>query len=123
MKCNLLPSLVFLALAPAPAIATSQVVQCSFDTECYEAEACDRAGFSLRLSAGEADGEIVMRSPGETVTGRAGGTDETSLTWTAETESAAHLLSWGSDGSARYSVHLLLGPEVVTYHGTCEAVE
>ena len=49
-----------------------------------------------------------------------GGADATSLTWTAQTESAAHLMSWGADGAARYSVHLLLGPETVSYLGRCE---
>lgn len=112
---------VALASLPGAAAADWVTVQCSFATECYEAEACDGAAFSFRLSAGEAEGEVLMRSAGETVAGLAGGTDATALTWTAQTESAAHLLSWGAEGAARYSVHLLLGPEVVTYHGTCEA--
>lgn len=95
-------------------------VQCVFETECYEAEGCDSAGLSLELSAGEAPGEVVMQSPGETVVGQTGGSDVTSLIWSAETESAAHLLSWGADGTARYSVHLVHGPEVVSYLGRCE---
>lgn len=116
-------TLIFIAYIlalTAPAHADWVTVQCDFATECYETEACDGSALSFRLSAGESAGEVLMRSPGETVSGRVGGSDATSLIWKAETESAAHLLSWGADGSARYSVHLLLGPEVVTYHGQCE---
>lgn len=106
---------------PAPALAQWVTVSCNFETECYEAEACDASALNFSLSAGNALGTVVMRSAGETVVGAASGSDVSSLLWTAETEAAAHLLSWGADGTARYSVHLLMGPEVVTYHGQCEA--
>jgi len=111
-----------LALAlPNAALAQWVTVTCSFETECYEAEACDGAAFSVDLSAGEAPEEVVMRSAAETIIGRTTGSDATSLVWKAETESAAHMISWGAEGAARYSVHLLLGPEMVNYIGTCEA--
>lgn len=120
MRMRLLPVMALAAL-PGSAWADWVTVACSFETECYETEACDGAAFSFRLSAGEAAGEVLMRSPSETITGRTGGSGETALIWSPDTESAAHLLNWGVDGTARYSVHLLLGPEVVTYHGLCEA--
>ncbi|MEM8958245.1 MAG: hypothetical protein AAGC86_10565 [Pseudomonadota bacterium] len=117
---NTLILLTTLCLFSTSAKAQWVTVQCLFETECYEAEGCDGAGLSLELSAGDAPGEVVMRSPGETVVGRTSGSDATSLIWSAETESAAHLLSWGADGTARYSVHLVHGPEVVSYLGRCE---
>ncbi|MCR9086501.1 MAG: hypothetical protein NXH97_07155 [Rhodobacteraceae bacterium] len=120
MTRNSLIYLVALCICATSARAEWVTVQCIFETECYEAEACDGAGLTLQLSAGDAPGEVVMRSPGETVVGQTGGSDATSLIWSAETESAAHLLSWGADGTARYSVHLLYGPETVSYLGRCE---
>ncbi|MCV6598426.1 MAG: hypothetical protein OIF40_15235 [Mangrovicoccus sp.] len=120
MRILLLVSLMAM-IAPGAALAEWVTITCTFETECYEAEACDGAGFSMDLSAGEAPGEVVMRSAAETISGTGAGHDATSLIWRAETESAAHLLSWGADGAARYSVHLLMGPAMVSYIGSCEA--
>ncbi|MEM1360164.1 MAG: hypothetical protein AAGF94_00405 [Pseudomonadota bacterium] len=107
--------------AATPALAEWVTVACSFKTQCYEADACDDAALLVKLSAGDTPGTVQMRSPEETVIGTPGGSDTTSLTWIAETETAVHLMSWGADGSARYSLHLTLGPAVVSYLGSCEA--
>lgn len=107
--------------AATPALAQWVAVACTFETQCYEAEACDDAALRVKLSAGETPGSVQMRSPEETVIGTPGGSDTTSLTWIAETDTAIHLMSWGADGSARYTLHLTLGPAVVSYLGSCEA--
>lgn len=106
-----------------PGLASAQAVEveCLFTQECFEAEACDEASFSVRLGKGTVPGEVVMRTPAETIAGTVRGNDTSSLVWSARTPSSEQLLSWGADGTARYTLHLTDGPAVVSYLGQCEA--
>ena len=101
--------------------AASVEVACTFVTECYEAEACDEANFTFKLGAGDEPRTAVMRTTEGPVTGSVGGDDASSLYWIAETPNSVQVLSWGADGSARYTLHLTDGPAIVSYHGSCEA--
>lgn len=107
--------------AGAPAHAQHVEVQCVFTTECFEAESCDEANFTISLSKGDAEGQAILRGPAENISGQVQGHDATSLVWIAQTPSSAQLLSWGADGAARYTLHLIDGPAVITYLGICEA--
>ncbi|WP_193142101.1 MULTISPECIES: hypothetical protein [unclassified Meridianimarinicoccus] len=117
------PALVAASLALAPGLAAAQSVEveCVFTLECYEAEACNEANFNLRVGKGDSPTEAVVRTPAETFSGNVEGHDSTSLVWTTRTATTAQILSWGADGSARYTLHLTDGPAVVSYHGHCEA--
>ncbi|MEV8467400.1 hypothetical protein AB0T83_11475 [Fluviibacterium sp. DFM31] len=117
------PALAAASLALTPGLAAAQVVEveCVFTVECYEAEACDEANFSLRVGKGDSPAEAVVRTPAESFAGKVQGHDSTSLVWTTQTATTAQILSWGADGSARYTLHLTDGPVVVSYHGHCEA--
>lgn len=111
------------AASTLPGLASAQnvEVECLFTLECFEAEACDEASFSVRLGKGTVTGEVVMRTPAETIAGTVRGNETSSLVWAAQTPSSEQLLSWGADGTARYTLHLTDGPAVVSYHGQCEA--
>ncbi len=112
--------LPLLTVMGTPVMAQFEVA-CSFTTECYEAEACDKADFSFKLGAGTMPGQADMRTTEGTVTGQIGGDDVGALYWIAETPKSVQVLSWGPDGSARYTLHLTDGPAIVSYQGTCEA--
>ena len=112
-------ALIAALIAVAPAWAEDKLI-CEFQTECFEAEACDGAALKFGLVDGDTPEQSVMRTPAGRIVGRIGGDDYTSLYWIAETEAAVHLLSWGADGTARYTLHLTDGPAVMNYHGVCE---
>lgn len=88
---------------------------CRFETECFEAEACDAAAFSLRIDGG-ALGEDAEVSEAQTFALQDGGTVSF-----GQSEATAQILTVGPGGAARYTLHLTDGPAVVTYHGQCEA--
>ncbi|MGB0660162.1 MAG: hypothetical protein ACPGNV_08265 [Mangrovicoccus sp.] len=79
------------------------------------------AAISLDLETGDKPDEAWLYSPAEEVLGHVTGNDVTSLVWIGQTPNATQMISWGADGSARYSVHLSLGPVLVSYLGSCTA--
>mgnify|MGYP001803579792 CR=1 FL=1 len=54
MMRNYMALIAFMSVHPISAQAQPVTVQCVFDIECYEDEACDGTGLSLQLSAGAA---------------------------------------------------------------------
>lgn len=93
---------------------------CTFDVECYEAEACDEANFELKLVPGATEDERIARSVADRTPGTVTQTESGTMVWQAITPSTVQLLSWRGETAARYTLHLTDGPEVITYHGLCE---
>lgn len=95
---------------------------CSFETECYESDACQVADFtvdvatpatlpgpaSLLMETGPSDGEMTQFKQG----------------WSVQSsdEHGRYLLSAVGD-VARLSVHYSGGPLVITYHGSCREAD
>ncbi|MCA8882780.1 MAG: hypothetical protein KDA50_03390 [Rhodobacteraceae bacterium] len=117
----MLPGAAGALLLAGAATAQHVEVECVFTTECYEAEPCDDTSFTVQLGKGDADGQAILHGPAETIVGDVWGHDATSLVWIARTQSSVQLISWGADGTARYTLHLTDRPAAVTYHGMCEA--
>ena len=111
-----LPAMVLLAAAPALALDTA----CRFTVECYEAEACDAADFTLRLRPGDAPDTVRLGGPVDEFTGAVNEAESGARVVIARSPSSVQLLTLGPDGTARYTLHLTDGPAIVSYHGTCE---
>jgi hypothetical protein len=102
------PLAALLAVLPLGALAQT----CFFDTECFEAEACQPAAFELTtegepisaISTEFGDLEVIYVN-GFVALARGAG--------------IVLALAQGEDGMARASVHMR-GPSVVTYLGRCE---
>ncbi|MFZ5961745.1 hypothetical protein ACOXXX_02240 [Thalassococcus sp. BH17M4-6] len=99
---------------------------CTFSTECYEAESCTDTGFDITLQ-GDAGGmdmqSMVLRTRLISDAGTVemlGVQDSGAMSLSGGTFEARHLLTVNAEGAARYSVHYIDGPMVVTYLGTCE---
>ncbi|MEP3346199.1 MAG: hypothetical protein ABJN34_00495 [Litoreibacter sp.] len=104
-----------LALLATPIAA--QTHQCTFTAECFEAESCSDTAFNLSIEA--QSGRVSLVSDAETVPVTSSGNDDFRI-YAGGNENAYHLLSLGSDGTARYSTHINGGPLMVNYLGTCE---
>lgn len=86
---------------------------CTFTSECFEAEACGDTSFSMSVENG------AMVTDAETIPVSQGGSAETRV-FVGVTASAFHVLTAGSDGTARYSTHIFDGPLMVNYLGACD---
>jgi hypothetical protein len=104
----------WLSLLATPIAAKTQ--QCSFTSECFESESCSETSFDLSIE--ETDGQVSLVSDAETVPVTSSGNDDFRI-YVGGNENAHHLLSLGSDGTARYSTHINGGPLMVNYLGTC----
>ncbi|MCK0143681.1 hypothetical protein [Aliiroseovarius sp. F20344] len=89
--------------------------ECLFETECYEADACQETAFSLTA---DLDGERLITDFGDLtiVAAKQSG----ALTTIFSTgDGAEYLLSRNGD-TARFTAHANDGPTVITYLGTCK---
>ena len=98
-----------LALSTGTALAE----QCTFTTECFEAEACSDTSFSLTIEGG------ALITDAETIPVSSGGSDATTV-YVGYTPSAFHILTREKGARARYSTHIFDGLMMVNYMGTCE---
>lgn len=105
-------AVVFSAWAGAAA-----AIECSFTTECFEAEACAATQFDATLDQGAQTAQFV--TPSETILMSQGGS-ETVRVYVGVTGSAFHILTRGANGIARYTTHIFEGPLAVSYLGECE---
>ncbi len=107
--------------SPALATPTLPDVSCTFVQECFEAEACTQADYSLSME--NVDGQTSSWRPiteSETLLGtgiRLEGPGH--MIFTGKT--AIHVVIVGAEKEARYTVHMQ-GPMAITYQGKCEAL-
>ncbi|WP_424939947.1 hypothetical protein [Aliiroseovarius sp. S253] len=100
-----------LVLSPLPAYAQD----CSFTTECYEAEACQDTSFSV---IADLTGERLITDFGDlTIVAAKQAGNLTTLFATGD--GAEYLLSRNGD-TARFTAHANEGPAAITYLGTCK---
>ncbi|SHE29831.1 hypothetical protein SAMN05444273_10117 [Litoreibacter ascidiaceicola] len=116
MKPILIPLASCAALLGTPVLADT----CTFTTECFEAEACADSAFSVAIE--QKDGATLLVSDAESFPVSVGGSDAVRI-YVGVTESAFHLMSRATDGTARYSTHLYDGPLMVNYLGNCEGAD
>ena len=95
--------------------------ECRFVTECYEGEACQETQFDITFRAGAGGpNEMELVTDAETIGVAAGGTAEVAHL-AGMTETGFYVLTLASaDGTARFTAHLINGPQSVTYLGRCE---
>jgi hypothetical protein len=99
---------------------------CRFAVECVEDEACTAAGFSadLRGTAGGLTQQSMVASL--TMVTQNGATEflgvreGTALSLAGGSFEARHLLTVTEAGAARYTLHYIDGPLMVSYLGRCE---
>ena len=84
---------------------------CTFDTECFDTDACTAADFYLEV----VDGEPAKLS---TIFGDLDLVVYTGSVWLAEGQGMSLMLSRREDGSARASVHMA-DAGMVNYAGRC----
>jgi hypothetical protein len=106
------------ALLAQPLAAESY--QCSFTTECFEAESCSETAFNMSIE--DNNGQFSLVSDAETIATTTGGSDALKI-YVGYTSSAFHLMSRSTDGPARYSTHIFEGPLMVNYLGTCKEAQ
>lgn len=107
------------ALCLCGSTAAALEATCTFDTICFEAEACDTAQLALRVAPAP-EGRVRLGPRGDGVLGDVVTADNGARVIVARSASSFQLLTV-LDRAARYTVHLTDGPAVATYHGTCEA--
>ncbi len=111
-------------LATAPALAASDTfAECTFELECFEADACTATDFQATV---EHDDTLafIMRTVSEDIGGVVfeNGAPEAASILMGQTDTASHLLTIQPGGATRYTVHMQ-GPLVVSYMGTCEVAK
>jgi hypothetical protein len=96
-------------------------LECDFERECFEAEACTDSNFSASFVTDVQTGHGQLISDSQTIEGDVSVAESGATYFFAPTGSALHLLTIGTDRTARYTVHMTKGPLVATYLGKCEA--
>lgn len=116
MRCILF---AFALLTPGMGLAATA---CSFETECFEAEACGDAAFLFEFSDNGGGARLQQGLSASTEFEDMGGyvvrADQTSVSYAFEGSGATYFLTVAGD-DARLSVHME-GPVVATYLGVCE---
>lgn len=107
-----------LIAAVSAAFADGDDLMCQFETECFEAEACDETAFELNVS--KSDDGVVLGSIADEVQGQSSMNDRGTELIVAQGLSTLQILTVGTDGTARYTLHLTDGPAVLSYLGSCE---
>lgn len=109
-------ALTALALCLVPVATLAREYSCSFDTECYEAEPCTNADFTV-----EVRDETIVTDYG-TFPVLAQRDEPGLLTVFVHSDNAVYLLS-ASETAARFTAHVTEGPQNITYLGQCEALD
>ena len=108
--------IALMAMAPTATLA----VECSFVTECYEADACYETAYDLTLTPSDDYATATV----ETIAGNFEATAynfQGMSSYAGSTSSTLHLITYSASGAARYAVHTgdENGVTMITYHGTC----
>lgn len=90
---------------------------CRFVTECFDGEGCGETDFTLTLE-GSAPNAFKLVTDAETVA-MSGATADGVLTLHGRTASSRQMITASPEG-ARYTVHFLAPPMVVSYLGACD---
>ena len=102
----------------------SATTYCSFEQECFEADACGDAGFLFEYIDNANGARLQQGVTASTEFGDLGGyvlrRDESSVSYAFEGPGAMYFLTV-ENAAARLSVHME-GPMVVTYLGRCEGL-
>ncbi|MEL6242577.1 MAG: hypothetical protein AAFV87_02795 [Pseudomonadota bacterium] len=111
-------------IALALPCVVSATTYCSFEQECFEADACGDAAFLFEYTDNANGARLQQGVTASTEFGDLGGyvmrRDETSVSYAFEGPGAMYFLTV-EDAVARLSVHME-GPIVVTYLGRCEGL-
>ncbi|WP_238366643.1 hypothetical protein [Mesobacterium pallidum] len=109
---------LLIALAALPILATSAMANtfsCNFNMECYETETCAGADFTFEV---DTEGQEIRTDAGDfNVVAIRELRDVINIF--ANDSKSTYLLTVTEDG-ARFTAQIEDGPQVVTYHGTCE---
>ena len=115
-------SAIFAGAAALPAAAMDAA--CRFTVECFEAEPCDDADFTLRLRPGDLPLSVRLGGPVDDIVGELSVAQSGATLVLARGPSSLQILTIGTDATARYTLHLTAkdsgGPAMVSYIGTCE---
>ncbi|MEP5152539.1 hypothetical protein [Planktotalea sp.] len=100
-------------------------LQCTFATECFEGEACTDTTFEMEVSGragGLVETDMVVEANLVSVNGTTpvlGVRSGTAMSLSGGTFDARELLTIATGGDARYSLHYVEGPLVISYLGSC----
>lgn len=101
-------------------------LQCTFASECFEAESCAATTFTGEL-VGRAGGinnvDMVVQAEFITEIGDTlllGARSGKAISLIGGDFDARHLLTIAADGGARYTLHYADGPMAISYFGVCE---
>ena len=103
-----------LAVTSSAALAAD----CTFTTECFDAEGCAETEFKAALVE-NADGGARLVTDAQNISLSQGGSADLRV-YFGLTPSSIHLLSVSEAGPARYTTHIFDGPIMVNYVGVCE---
>ena len=113
-----LPSIP-LALLPVTGAAALQAT-CHFTTECHDAEPCAATDFDLSIADGADEMTVTLATVSGTGTGALTLAPNGATQILGRSGGTLQLLTIGTDGAARLSLHLADGPVALSYLGTCE---
>lgn len=118
------PPRLFLIAPMAAAMAASPLdasdLSCRFDLGCFEADPCDEAALSLRVTTLPGNSAVRLGPRADAVTGTWASLPGGGVLIVARGPGSAQILTLRGE-NARYSLHLTEGPAVLSYHGACEA--
>jgi hypothetical protein len=103
---------------PLPAHAVNAA--CVFIIECYEADPCAEAAFDLSVTDGSGERGVLLTSIAGEAVGLMSLAPNGATMIYARGQTSQQVLTLGTDGRARYTLHGSDGPAVVSYFGTCE---
>ncbi len=117
--------LAALALCSAPGLVAAQaleILDCRFESECFETEACAATSYELTLTLTPSGGRTmaVAQSVNETMSG--GGFDlaQGGRSFLFQSQMGPVMLTLAADGSARQAVHGGGDAMMINYAGMCE---
>lgn len=122
MTRHLLTAMAFGATGFAPLSASAQIaLTCHFDTECFEADGCDETAFDLDIAQPDASVSVTrVASVSGTELANTRRAPSGTVSLYASNDSATMVTVIAPDLTARHAYIVHQGPQLITYHGTCE---
>lgn len=106
-------------------VKSDVALSCQFQTECFDTELCAETAFAFDLTGRSGGLDTEMMVVGATLSSESGDIELLGVTQAGATSlsggefSARHLLTIAKNGQARYSVHYVDGPMMISYSGIC----